>query len=220
MRCRVSGCSHKAASRWSRYCDSHKSRDRRHGDPIQETIITADLKPYLKLVRQRIDRNQGKPLWPLLEERWTALVDQCRRYLAVAGGGVPYERTRRKAYQELIKVADHVEARTVVETVLSLYLMLDQEPRRFRSHRGFLFQLVRRVRGLTDVNAGQWYDHRSGKVKRAYRDLPPRTAKFLGTMLVAALGGAGVYLADLERKQLDHQRSTARALGDALAEVE
>jgi hypothetical protein len=220
MRCRVPWCSHEAASRWSRYCDSHKSRDRRHGDPLQETITTANLKPYVKMVRQRIERNQEKPVWPILENLWSSLVHECRSYFATGGGRLPYERTQRRAYQEVIKIADHVEPRTVVETVLAMYLMLDQDPRRFRSDQSFRFQLVRRVRGLTDVNAGQWYDHGSGRVKRAYRDLPPRTAKFLGTMLAKTLGGAGVYLANLERKQLEQQRSTMRALGEALADVE
>jgi superfamily I DNA/RNA helicase len=55
--------------------------------------------------------------------------------------------------------------------VLAMCMMEELDRRRFRSDPGFRFQLVRRVRALADVSAGQKYDHRSGKVRRVYREL-------------------------------------------------
>ena len=163
MYCRVQGCQQRC-SRWGTYCNTHKSRNRRHGDPNQQTITTSDLKPHLSATRARIDRNQGQPLWPLLEDRWATLLDHCRSYLAMCERGVPFHRHQRTACYQVLKLADTVEPRIVVEVLLALFLMLDQEPRRFTSDRAFRFQLVRRVRGLSDVKVGEYYDHRSGKV--------------------------------------------------------
>jgi uncharacterized protein (DUF924 family) len=170
-------------------------------------------------VKARIEHNQGQPLWPLLEERWKAILDHCQRYLAMCERGVPFQKHERRACHELSKLAGHVEARTVVETALALFLMLDQEPRRFQTDRGFLFQLVRRVRGLADVNAGKYYDHGSGKVKRVYRDLPPRATESLGTIVVEAFGAAGVHLAQLERQQAGQDRAVVQTFHDALAQI-
>ena len=73
-----------------------------------------------------------------------------------------------------------------------MYLMLEQEePRRFRSDDGFRFQLARRVRALTDVNQGTWYDHWAQRVKRVYRDTAPKTTACIGE-LTDALWSAAV----------------------------
>jgi len=53
MYCRVQGCQQRT-TRWGAYCNTHKSRHRRHGDPNQQTITSADLKPYLKAVKARM----------------------------------------------------------------------------------------------------------------------------------------------------------------------
>jgi hypothetical protein len=218
MHCRVPGC-HRRTSRWGAFCNTHKSRDRRHGDPNQETITSALLKPYLSLVKARIERNEGRPLWPLLEDRWKTLLDQCRGYLAMCESGAVFQKDQRRACQELSRLADYVEPRTVIETVLALFMMLDMEARRFRSDRSFRFQLARRVRGLADVNASQYYDHGSGRVKRVYRDLSPRATERLARMVADALGVAGLHLARLERQQAEKQQAAVRNFGEALAEI-
>lgn len=218
MHCRVSGC-HGGTSRWGRYCPSHKSRDRRHGDPLQESITTAHLKPYLKLVRDRIDKNPEKQLWPKLEQCWDALTGYCRGYVAEYESGRAVVRHHRRACQEVLKLSGAVEPRQAVEIVLAMYLMLDGEPRRFRSDRGFLFQLVRRVRGVSDVNAGTWYDHSTGKTRRAYRELPPKVSASMADLLKEVLGAAGVHFASLERRDEEQRRKVTLELAQTLAEV-
>jgi len=104
--------------------------------------------------------------------------------------------------------------------VLALYLMAEQEPRRFRSDEGFRFQLVRRVRALTETNRGTWYDHKVRRVKRVYRDTAPKTTEYLGQCLAEVLGAAGLYLARLEQAQAEQKRANRKKLFDALSELE
>jgi hypothetical protein len=54
--CQSPGCS-RPVSGWSLHCNAHKSRARRHGDPQQEGVTKAQLKPYLEVVRRRITKN-------------------------------------------------------------------------------------------------------------------------------------------------------------------
>jgi hypothetical protein len=97
-----------------------------------------------------------------------------------------------------------------------MYVMLEMDPRRFASDQAFRTQLVRRVRGLTEVNAGVWWDHRAGRNKRAYKDLSPRTTAIMGELLVRAFGAPGVMLARKEAEELAKGKQEVQELGDAV----
>jgi hypothetical protein len=119
-----------------------------------------------------------------------------------------------------VKLSNAVEPEEVIQTALAMYLLQDQEPRRIKSDAAFLTQMVRRVRGLTSLNAGSWTDSKTGRTKTAYRELSPKAVECMGKKLAGAFGVAGLALAELERK--DHhrkQQETAdyhRSLGDLL----
>jgi hypothetical protein len=49
----------------------------------QEAISKADLKGYLKRVRQRIEKNPDSPAWGQLEARWLAVAQRDRQRGAV-----------------------------------------------------------------------------------------------------------------------------------------
>ena len=217
--CQSPGCS-RPVSGWAYYCNSHKSRARRHGDPQQEGVTKAQLKPYLDTVRRRIAKNADNPAWKTMEGNWLALVEHARAELTTYQQGTVHIRQRREAYQEIMKLANDVTPAEVVHTVLALYLMAEQEPRRFRSDEGFRFQLVRRVRALTETNRGTWYDHKVRRVKRVYRDTAPKTTEYLGQCLAEVLGEAGLYLARLEQAQAEQKRANRKKLFDALSELE
>ena len=51
--------------------------------------------------------------------------------------GKPGARYARKAAEEVLKVAEAVPPRDVIETVLAVFVMQELEPRRFRSDPGF-----------------------------------------------------------------------------------
>jgi hypothetical protein len=214
--CRVAGCCAFASSRYSTYCTTHKARLRRHGATDQKAVTKGDLKPYLRLVQDRIGKNRESPLWSQLDARWAALADHARSLTAYRGAMPRHERI---AAKEVLKLSDAVAPREIVVTTLALFVMYELEPRRFRSDRAFRTQLVRRVRGLTDLNAGSWYDHQSGKTKRAYRELSPREAAVMGKWLAEAFGGAGLHLANLEQLEAHKKQQEAMTLRQALADL-
>jgi hypothetical protein len=214
--CRVSGCCSPTSSRYSIYCTTHKARLRRHGATDQEGITKGDLKPFLRLVQARIEKNSENPLWTQLDARVAALADHARSLLVYRGAMPRYERI---AAHELQKLSDAATPREVAETALALFMMNELEPRRFKTDRAFRTQLVRRVRGLTDLNAGSWYDHHTGKTKRAYKELTPRASMVMGQWLADAFGGAGLHLAKLEQTQQQQKQQEAMAFRQALADL-
>ena len=216
--CRITGCRGRA-SRFGRLCNAHKSRDRRHGDAGQHGVTAVHLKPYLKVARSRIKKNAQSRLWGQLEARWDALVGYCRDQLAEHRTGRPFIVHGHQAAAAVVKIAEDVKPRDVIETVIALYVMQDQEPRRFRSDRAFRAQLVRRVRALTDRNVGRYWDPDRGRTKRVYRDLPPRAVVVMGKWIAETLGVVGLKVAELERQDAEAKSAERKALGVALAEL-
>jgi hypothetical protein len=100
-----------------------------------------------------------------------------------------------------------------------MYLMQDQEQRRFRSDDAFRVQLVRRVMRLSEVSADQWHDRRTGRVRRAYRDFAPAAAATLGQWLAQALGAAGLHLAKLEQDDAEKAREATLDFHKALTDL-
>ena len=217
--CRAPGCDSPTTSRYSVYCSRHQSRLRRQGDVAQEAISKADLKTYLKRVRQRIAKNPDSAAWGQLEARWMAIVERARGVIAAFHSGKAGARYLRKAAEEVLRVAEAAPPRDLVETALAVFVMQELDPRRFRSDAGFRFQLVRRVRALADVSAGQRYDHRSGKVRRVYRELTPRAVATIGQWLADMIGGAGIQFARLELRDVEKANQDRQELRTALAEL-
>ena len=109
-----------------------------------------------------------------------------------------------------------------IETVIAVYVMQEIEPRRFRSGRAFRFQLVRRLRRLTDVNVGEYWDQTAGRTKRVYRDLPPRVTEVFARIVTETIGGPCMHLAQRAiggREKAEAQQRARQRLNDALAEV-
>lgn len=216
--CRAPGCG-KPATRYGHFCTTHKSRWRRHGDVGQVGITKEVLKPYVALVRARIVKNAGSPIWATCDARWLAIVNHARGIVGAVERGLPGNRSERVAASAVVKLADHVEPRAVVEVVLAVYLMQDQEPRRFRSDDAFRVQLVRRVMRLSEVSADSWQDQRTGRIRRAYRDFTPRAASIIAGWLTEALGSAGLHLAKLERRDADKAQQERAEFHKALTEL-
>ncbi|WP_245500971.1 hypothetical protein [Lichenibacterium minor] len=126
------------------------------------------------------------------------MVGHARAVLARQGAGSAYAR---QAASETVKLAEAVEAREIMATAFAVYLMADQQPRRFLSDTAFRVQLVRRLRGLTEANAGTWFDHKTGRTKRVYRELPPQAAGVMGEWIAKAFGAVGLFLARMDREQ-------------------
>jgi hypothetical protein len=112
-----------------------------------------------------------------------------------------------------------VEPAEVFETVWGMFLLEDEDPHRFRSGAAFRVQIVRRVRGLTRTNAREWRDTATGRTKRAYSEMTPRSVETLGCWINQALGGVGVLLARLERQQREDKERRAAVMAEAAREL-
>jgi hypothetical protein len=218
--CEAPGCREKAASPYGAYCHSHRSRRRRHGAINQEAITKADLKIYRQLVKERIEKNKGKELWEQLRAVWGAVIREAQATLDEWSRGKPMPSFKRIAAVELVKLSNAVEPQEVIETVLSMYLLQDQEPRKIKGDTAFLTQMVRRVRGLTSLNAGAWTDSSTGRKKVAYKELSPKAVEAMGKRLASAFGLAGVTLAGLERKDHERRQQELAAYHQALGDLQ
>ncbi len=213
--CRVPGCT-ETTTKFGAYCSTHKAVMRRHGDPRQEGVTKAQLEPYVKLVEARIAKNTANPVWSQLDDRWQVLTQSAGAILSAYHNGRPGLRHEVRAASEISKLSQNVEPRKIIVAALAMYVMLDQEPRRFRSDAAFSTQLVRRVRGLSDVNVGEWYDDKSGRTRRVYRELPPRVVEVIRGWLIAVLGPVGIKLAALEREEQEARQREALSFQQAV----
>lgn len=213
--CIIPGCQFAAAS-LGRHCNTHRSRARRHGHPLQTAVTKGNLKPYLMTVDEVIERNSESPLWSLSVRRWEALVQRSHSVVAAYRNGKALQRNRRQAAQEIVNLADHVAGVEILRTVCAMYLLQERWPQRFQSDEAFLHQLVRRCCGLTEANAGTWYDGATGKVKRAYRDLPPKTVLVMGRQIGEVLGVVGLKVSRLDHQNAADERQASEAFSNAL----
>lgn len=214
--CIVPGCD-RAATGHGRYCNAHKSRKRRHGHPLQATITTAMVKPYRQTIGNWIDtKDNAEAVWKQLEDRWLAVVSWAEdtQRLWESGRAMPWP--HRDAAQEILKLHQDVKPRMIIETVSAMGYMLQADPRRFRDDHAYRTQLVRRTRGLTDVNSGTWYDHDTGKVKRVYRELRPKVVAVLAKALVDALGVVGLMIHQRIEQQHQQNKEGKMALYEAM----
>lgn len=214
--CRVTWCN-RPATGYGAYCNTHKSRDRKHGHPEQMTITAAALKPSRKIIREWIARRPKDDVWPVLEEAWRQVAEAARAELRAWERGEPVVLWRRLACESIRNVADTAEPRLVVETILAMAFLLMDQPRVFKSDRAFRIQLARRFRALTDLHCGSWWNETTGKVHRAYRDFPPRAAEVLGRHLMETIGKAGVVIwREIERDR-QAQAEASRRLMEVVA---
>lgn len=122
---------------------------------------------------------------------------------------------QRKAIGELAKLRE-VEPDVVAEAVLAMYLLQEEQPRVFKSDTAFDFQLARRIRGLTDSNAGVYWDQNKQRTKKVYRDVPPKVTLAMSEYLKAAFGVAALYVAQLEQEEVKSELTEKATLRDAL----
>lgn len=213
--CRTPGCD-QPTSGYSAHCHHHKQVLRRHGHPLQTGITVHELRPFVARVEARRRKNPDSDAWDLLQARWGLVVDRARETLHQYASGAISIRPARLAAHQIVTVADNVEPWLVTRTALALYLMADQQPRRFASDAAFDYQLVRRVRGLAPANAGTYWDQQAGRARRVYRDIPPRVVVVMAADLKEAFGVGGLRLADIERRDAQRTQDDRERLAEAL----
>jgi hypothetical protein len=217
--CEIPGC-HVPASGFSTLCAPHKQAMRRHGHAAQTSISVHELRPYVARVKARHAKNKDSEVWAILAARWEAVEAHSRAVVERYASGTVSVRHERIAAQAVASMGGTVPAEKVVQTALAMYLLAQDRPTRFQSDRAFRFELVRRVRGLSDVNAGTYWDQKAGRSRRVYRDLPPRVVEVMGQWLAEAFGGAGLALAGREREDAQKAAQEHQQLADALERLQ
>jgi hypothetical protein len=208
-RCSALHCAEPVAG-YSTLCESHKRTLRRHGHALQKGITVLELKPFQDRIQARRAKNPANPTWELLRGRWEALTAHAKATLDVYAKGSPAISYERQTAEQLGTLRTTVPVDAVIDTALAMFLLWEQSPHRFMSDKAFNFQLARRVRGLAEANSGSHYSATEGRIKRTYRDTPPRVLDCLAESLKVAFGVAGMRLAELER--LDEQKLADKKL--------
>jgi len=122
--------------------------------------------------------------------------------------------------KELVQLHETTPFDEISHTALAMFILQKQHPTRFRDQHGFLHQLTRRLRGLTDMNAGTWFDHSTGKVKRVYRDLPARTSQQFGQSALEVFALAGAVLAKKEIEEANDKQAEKLTIINAIQEMQ
>lgn len=213
--CRAEGCQAHSKGFYSVYCNRHELNQRRHGHELQTAIGPTQLKPYLKMVDDRLRKNENTVRWDVIEDRWKIIVSHAREIVARTGAGFGWER---RAAQTIIKVSDNVDYKEIVRIVVALYLLQRFDPRVFRDDRAFQFQLVRNVRKLTDISVGTYYNPSDGKVKRAYKTLPPKSVAIMGQWISQVLGSLALYFVKAEERDEEERQRKVAAFREPILE--
>ena len=213
--CSAPGCG-RPVSGYSQHCPIHKAQVRRHGAVGQLGVTKADLKPYLARVRARIAANPESTAWAKMDARWHALVRHTDEIMEPWRAGRACHVPTIKAAEEIIRLAGLVEAREVVATATAMFLMDQMDPGRFRGDQAFRTQLVRRVRGLSPANATDYRDPTTGKSRRTYSELGPKSAEVMALWLTETFGILGAHLARLERQEKADKAMEQQELHDEL----
>lgn len=198
-KCSALACN-KAAGTFSPLCSSHKSRLRKQGHEEQRGITLTEMRPFLQMVRDRRMRNPDNAVWPILITRWQRLADESRGILNTYEAGLPMILHKKLAADEVIRLTTTADVQEVVDAAVAMFVMLEIRPRAFMSNKAFKFQLVRRVLRVTKANAVTYVG--SDRPKKAYRDVPPKTADVMAQWLIEAFGATGVTLGRIEKTEV------------------
>ena len=206
-------------SQLSPLCRYHRKVQARHGHYAQTAVTVRELAPFIGLVKQRRKANPKSPAWALLDARWAAIVATADQTIRDWENGRPDVRYRLQAAKHVQTLAKHVRPEQVWEVALAVFIYARQHPQRFRSDRALGFQLVRRVRGLSLTNAGSYWDHKTQKTKRVYRDPAPKAVEVFAGWLTEAFGAPGLQLADLLARSTVEAEAAREAERKRLAEA-
>ncbi|MFZ2448024.1 MAG: hypothetical protein WAW37_16830 [Syntrophobacteraceae bacterium] len=98
--------------------------------------------------------------------------------------------------------------------VAGMHLYMHENPYRFSSDRGFVFELVRRFRSISDANVGVYQNLDSGKVSRAYKEIPPNTVEQLGAILAEGFATFVAFVRLHEKREAERVAEVKTLLED------
>jgi len=121
------------------------------------------------------------------------------------------------AADQMKKACRSVDPVTSAITIAALFLMQDEQPRRFAGDAGFTGTLVRQYRLPSGIARGRTYDRKRDKDVGWFKSLPLRVTAYMGRDLIAAYTPWLVHVrkADQRLREKEDQinRDLARAFG-------
>lgn len=199
-------------------CARHRQRKRRHGDPLQDSIKASDIKAQVERVEKLIERDRSGKITAGLEKVVEVIQEYAEGIASDYDHGRPMVKHTVQAAKEVLTVFRDFSPPQCASEVAGMYLYQDQNPNRFASDRGFTFELVRRFRAISDANIGL-YENPNG-VRRAYKEIAPRTIEQLGGMLIAGFKRFVAHVRLVERRRAEREREARVLLEEGFATVE
>ena len=202
--CTVRGCGRACGPRtYSPLCQAHRVTRVRHGHPEQRAVTFYEMAPHMAAIRAVVKRNPDSEVWSILAARWERLRGLARGIVEESETGQPFHRPTQQAAVMLLAVSAVADPLKMREVMLSLYLMRQGAPYRFRDDQAFAFTLVRRFRHLAPMSLGSYWNDKLRKTSTVYREAPSRAVVVLGAWLGEVFGLAGVLVAeDLRKREL------------------
>jgi hypothetical protein len=220
--CRVNGC-RRSAEGHGRYCNKHKSHDRRHGHPEQRPVTVFELRHHKAACKAFLNRRANHDhLWANLRGAWRALVETAKAEVRAVERGEVHQTFKLAAFKDILRVAGGAEPDEVVLALCGMGHLWTEQPHRFRSDRAWFQQLARRFRGLTDTHVAKYQNAKTGKVHRVYAEPGPRAASYLGQLLAqSALVSSGASIAMAAARQEERaEEAKASTLRKLMAAAE
>ncbi len=179
-----------------------------------------DIKPYVERVEKLIERDTSGKITVGLEKVVGIIRDYAEGTVSDYEHGRPMSQHKVNAAKEVLTVFRDFTPVQCASVVAGMYIYMDENPHRFASDRGFTFELVRRSRSISDANIGQYEDGDSGRIRRAYREIPPRTIEQIGALLIDGFKTFVAHVRLYERKKAEREREAKELLQHGFANLE
>lgn len=201
--CKAAGCQ-RGASGYGHYCNSHRSRLKRHGDVRQRTISMGYIRPHIKELDVWLRGQVGaEKAWAIIEDHFAAMVANAETAIRCAATG-PSRRPTIEACRDVVAVNKAADRRAAILLILAMIVHWQREGSGvFASHQGFLTQLSRRWRGLSSAHVVTYHGHARGRTKRVHRDANRQGAKALGEMLCEGMGRCAFSILEAQRRETE-----------------
>ena len=220
-RCTAPGCTKNRAG-LSRYCSAHRNRAQRYGHPVQASVSSRDLSPFVCRVASRIP-DDGE-LRGMMDGRWRGLLDHVatvatsgivRGPLGDPSGDRRASPVEREAARRFMTTAKDTNAREVADTVIGLRIMEAVRPEVFEDDRAFRFILARRFFGLSPTNAVK--DRRTGST--TFRAYPVDVVLVVTGWLLGAFDEVAGKIAEREVAELGETKEREEHARETLARL-
>jgi hypothetical protein len=215
--CSIEGCGSPVRSRFSPYCGNHRKALGRHGHPLQRGIAVAELKPWLVRLQRRQKDNRDSAAWVILRRRWEAVVRDALACITASSTGRTFISWHLEASRLLQGLAGAADADLIVATALAAFMHAKANPHRYVNDRAVLFQVARAVLRLDRSRTGSYYSHKEQRMRTKRREVPPRAAEHIATVLQAAFAGPAAQLYVLEVERGGMAAAEEKQLAEALA---